>query len=160
MINKSVKTPEENRDPISGAPGAHPVGTGIGAAATGAAIGAAGGAIGGPVGAAVGAVVGAVGGGLAGKAAAEHINPTAEEAYWRKNFASRPYAHGESYETYRPAYRYGWESRAKYPVRTFDEAEPDLRQNWMGDMAQRLPWEKARFATRDAWDRIGGQTTK
>ncbi len=81
---------DENRDPITDAPGAHPVGTGIGAAGGGAA-GAAIGAAGGPAGAAIGAAVGAVAGGLAGKGVAESIDPTAEEAYWRENHQSRPY---------------------------------------------------------------------
>ena len=106
------------------------------------------------MGAAVGAVVGAVGGGLAGKAAAEAIDPTAEDAYWRGNFASRSYAMGASYDVYGPAYRYGWESGARYADRDFDDVEPDLRQNWTGSSAQRLPWDKARLATRDAWDRV------
>src|SRR4051794_39583484 len=98
-----------NRDPISGEPGAHPVGTGIGAAAAGAAAGAAGGAVGGPVGAVAGAVVGAVAGGLAGKGVAESIDPTVEDAYWRENYASRPYHDAStSYDEYAPAYRYGW----------------------------------------------------
>jgi hypothetical protein len=70
-------------DPISGAPGAHPVGTGVGAMAGGAAAGAAIGAIAGPVGAVVGVAVGAVVGGLAGKGVAEMADPTAEEAYRR-----------------------------------------------------------------------------
>ena len=68
-----------NIDPITGAAGAHPVGTGVGAMG-GAAAGAAVGAVGGPVGAVVGGVVGAVAGGLGGKAVAESVNPTAEEA--------------------------------------------------------------------------------
>ena len=76
-------------DPISGAPGAHPVGTGVGAVAGGAAAGAAIGAIGGPVGALVGVAVGAVVGGLAGKGVAEMIEPTAEQPYWRENDAAR-----------------------------------------------------------------------
>jgi len=57
-----------HRDPITGAPGSHPVGTGVGAAAGGVAAGAAVGAVAGPVGAVVGAAIGAVVGGLAGKA--------------------------------------------------------------------------------------------
>jgi hypothetical protein len=77
-------------DPISGAPGAHPVGTGIGAMAGGAAAGAAIGAIAGPVGAVVGVAVGAVVGGLAGKGVAEAIDSTAEETYWRANPGIRP----------------------------------------------------------------------
>ena len=54
-----------NRDPITGAPGSHPVGTGLGAAGGGAAGAAIGTAVGGPVGAVVGAAAGAVVGGLA-----------------------------------------------------------------------------------------------
>ncbi len=158
MANRDVKTRDENRDPMSGEPGAHPVGTGVGAAVTGAAAGAAGGAIAGPAGAAVGAVVGAVAGGLAGKAAAESIDPTAEDAYWRENFSNRPYAKGASYDTYGPAYRYGWESRAKYADRNFDEVEKELRQTWSGTHPKTIPWEKARPATRDAWERIGTRT--
>ena len=52
----NTKTPaldrdaDANRDPISGAPGAHPVGTGVGAIAGGAAAGAAVGTVAGPVG--------------------------------------------------------------------------------------------------------------
>ncbi len=64
---KTVHEPDANLDPLSGETGAHPVGTGIGAASAGAAGAAIGGAIGGPVGAVVGAVVGAFSGGLAGK---------------------------------------------------------------------------------------------
>ena len=82
---------ELNRDPLSGAPGAHPLGTGAGAASgglTGAAVGM---AIGGPVGSVIGAAVGAVAGGLSGKSAAEGLNPTAEEAYWREAHMNEPY---------------------------------------------------------------------
>lgn len=68
-----------NRDPISGAPGAHPVGTGVGAAAGGVAAGAAIGSVAGPVGTAVGAAVGAIAGGLAGKQVAETIDPTVDD---------------------------------------------------------------------------------
>src|SRR4051812_49056202 len=86
-----VTSTDTNPDPITGEPGSHPVGTGVGAAAVGAAAGAAGGAMAGPVGAVAGAVVGAVAGGLGGKSIAESIDPTAEDAYWRENYSSRPY---------------------------------------------------------------------
>ena len=100
----SDKAKDENLDPISGEPGAHPVGTGLGAAAAGAATGAAGGLVAGPVGAAVGAVIGAVAGGLGGKAIAESIDPTVEDAYWEENYTSRPYANKSvAYDHYRPA---------------------------------------------------------
>lgn len=149
------QTKDTNPDPITGAPGSHPVGTGVGAAATGAA-GAAIGSVAGPVGTAVGAVVGAVAGGLAGKDAAEGINPTTEDAYWRQNYKTRPYASStSSYDEYAPAYRYGWESRSRYSGKNFDDIEPDLRKNWAASRGTcRLDWDKARPAVRDAWQHV------
>ena len=147
---------DANRDPITGAPGSHPLGTGAGAAsagATGAAIGA---AVGGPIGAVVGGAAGAIAGGLAGHSIAEGIDPTVEDAYWRKSYGSRPYVtKGASYDDYRPAYQYGWESRARYEGRDWDEVESDLARDW--DKAKgktRLKWEEAKHAARDAWHRI------
>src|SRR5436190_19313775 len=98
---------DSNPDPITGAPGSHPLGTGIGAAGggtTGAFICSAAG----PVGTVVGAVVGAIAGGLAGKGVGEMIDPTSEDAYWRETFITRPYATGVIYDEYAPAYRMGW----------------------------------------------------
>jgi len=155
MATKKTQSRDANPDPITGEPGSHPVGTGVGAAITGAAAGAAGGAVGGPVGAVVGAAVGAVAGGYAGKAVEEQIDPTAEDAYWRENYRNRPYVQqGTGYDAYRPAYQYGWESRHQYRGRRFDEVEPELQKGWAGRNQQNLTWDKAKLATRDAWDRI------
>jgi hypothetical protein len=144
-----------NRDPLSGTPGAHPVGVGVGAAG-GAAAGAAIGAVGGPLGAVVGASIGAVAGGLAGKGVAEAIDPTVEDQYWGSNYRTRPYVTaGTEYNTYKPAYRYGWESYERYAGKTFDEVEPQLERGWderRGDST--LTWENAKAATRDAWHRV------
>jgi hypothetical protein len=143
-----------NPDPISGAPGSHPVGTAIGATG-GAAAGAAIGSVAGPIGTVVGTAIGAVAGGLAGKGAAEAINPTMEHEYWSRNYADRPYVTpGSDYETYRPAYQYGWESYTRYGDRGFDEVEFDLRREWETRPDNRLSWERAREAVRDAWHRV------
>lgn len=153
-LNK--KRPDANPDPITGAPGSHPVGTGLGAAGAGAA-GAAIGAVAGPVGAAVGAVIGAVAGGLAGKAAAEGVNPTAEDAYWRENHKSRPYYSSDySYdEDYAPAYRYGYQSRTQYPGQRYEDVESNISGGWDKFKGKsRLGWEKAKLATRDAWEHV------
>src|SRR5437762_13402347 len=80
---------DANRDPITDAPGAHPVGVGVGAAGAGTA-GALIGSVAGPVGTAIGAAVGAVAGGLAGKGVAEAGNPSAEGAHWREEYCNRP----------------------------------------------------------------------
>lgn len=143
-----------NRDPITDEPGAHPVGTGIGATG-GAVTGAAVGAMGGPIGAAVGGVVGAVVGGLAGKAAGEAINPTAEEAYWRDNYSREPYYEkGRSFDDYAPAYRLGLTGRSRYPG-DWDTAEPRLQAEWESARAgSSLDWKQAQPASRAAWERI------
>ena len=154
---KDIKTKDENRDPITGAPGAHPVGTGVGAALGGAAAGAAAGTMAaGPVGTLVGSAAGAIAGGLAGKAVAERFDPTAEEAYWRDAYAREPYyENGMTYDDYDPAYRLGWESRGRYADRRFDDVESDLGRDYERRRgASRLGWDKARHATRSAWDRV------
>ena len=144
-----------NRDPITGAPGAHPVGTGLGAAAGGMAAGAAAGTVAGPVGTVIGAAVGAVVGGLAGKGIAESIDPTLEEAYWREEFVNRPYVtKGATFDDYGPAYQYGLEGYSKYPGRKFDDVESDLSRDWQRAKGKSsLTWENAKHATKDAWHR-------
>lgn len=143
-----------NRDPITDEPGAHPVGTGIGATG-GAVAGAAAGSIGGPIGAAVGGVVGAVVGGLAGKAAGEAVNPTAEEAYWRENYSREPYyEQGRTFDDYAPAYRLGLTGRTRYQG-GWDTAEPQLASEWESARAgSSLDWNRAQPASRAAWERI------
>ena len=150
---------DSNRDPITGAPGSHPVGTGVGAALGGAAAGAAAGTVVGPVGTVVGAAVGAIVGGLAGKGVAEAIDPTGEGEYWRNNFNTRPYAKdGARFDDYGPAYDYGVRSYSKYPGRSFDDVESDLSQGWSNARGNsNLVWDKARGATRDAWERLGNR---
>lgn len=155
MAKNKNPEPDANRDPITGAPGSHPVGVGAGAAA-GAATGAAVGSLGGPVGTAVGTVVGGVAGGLAGKGVAEKVNPTVEDAYWREHYVSRPYVQqGETYDEYQPAYRYGWESRNKYGELNWDDVEEDMERNWDRNRgSSSMAWNRAKHATRDAWHRV------
>ena len=151
------KIPEDNRDPITGAPGAHPVGTGVGAAVGGAAAGAAAGtAAAGPVGTLVGTAAGAIAGGLAGKAVAEHYDPTAESAYWRENFQREPYYQsGMTYDDYEPAYRLGWESRSRYAGANFDDIDADLMRDYEGIRGKsKLAWDQAKHAVRASWHRM------
>lgn len=157
MAQRKDDTDPENRDPITNTPGAHPVGVGAGAAGAGVAGAAIGGAVAGPAGALVGAAIGAVAGGLGGKAAAEAVNPTIEDDWWRQNYARRPYArHGVPYDAYRPAYQYGWQARMMHGDADWTEIEPNLAAGWMqarGD--SKLEWADAKHAAKDAWDRIG-----
>lgn len=146
-----------NKDPITGAPGAHPAGV-AGGAAAGAAAGAAVGSVVGPAGTLAGGAIGAVAGGLAGKGAAERVNPTAEDDYWRRNYDKVPsYKTGYTYDDYAPAYRAGytgWE-RARASGTTYDAYEPTMRDEFERTKGRsRLNWEEAKSATRDAWHRV------
>ncbi len=152
---------DANRDPLSGEVGAHPVGVGVGAAAGGMAVGAAVGVVAGPIGMAVGAALGAIAGGLVGKGAAEMVDPTADDAYWRDNYTTRAYVNQvHSYEDYAPAYRYGGKYYALYGDRGFEAAEADMAESWeivRGEST--LSWADARPALRDAWDRAKARAT-
>jgi hypothetical protein len=128
--------------------------------AGGAAAGAAIGAIAGPLGAFVGVAVGAVVGGLAGKGVAEMIDPTAEEAYWRANYASRPYvAAGGTFDDYGPAFAQGVRAYREHPGKAFDEIDSALARDWeRARSTSTLEWDQAQHASRDAWRRAGGGT--
>lgn len=153
---------DENRDPISGAKGAHPVGSGLGAAAGGAAAGAAVGSVAGPVGTAAGVIVGGLVGGYIGKGVAEKIDPTEEHDYWRSEYQSRDYVDADKdYDRhYGPAYQYGWESFSKEhdqrdTPREFDEIESELGQTWDQHRSdEELDWSQARAASRDSYNRV------
>lgn len=153
---ETIERKNANRDPITDAPGAHPVGTGVGAALGGAAAGAAVGTVAGPVGTVIGAAAGAIVGGLAGKGVAEAIDPSVEYAYWRDNYADRPYVEsGARFDDYAPAYVYGVESSSKFGDRDFDDIESDLARDWATARGKSgLSWDRARAASRDAWDRV------
>lgn len=145
-----------NRDPLTGTNGAHPMGTGAGAASGGVAGAAVGMAIGGPVGSLIGAAVGAVTGGLAGKSAAEAVNPTAEETFWRETYVREPYyVKGKPFEYYAPGFRAGWEGRVRHDGRTFEEAEPELRAAYeLAKVELGAGWQDVRPAARAAWNRV------
>ena len=62
---------------------------------------------------------------------------------------------GYSFTDYHPGYRTGWEGRARYEGRTFDEVESELRADYARNRGQsRLEWEKNRHAARAAWRRF------
>ena len=152
----SNETRDMNRDPISGAPGSHPVGVGVGGAG-GALAGAAVGSIFGPIGTLIGGAVGTVAGAAAGKGVAERVDPTGEADYWRGEYANRPYVdRAYDYDTdYAPAYVYGDTVRTQYADRRWDDSlETDVRQGWESAKGKsRLKWEQAKDAVRDAFDR-------
>lgn len=156
--NMSKETKKDlNADVITGEPGSHPVGTGIGGIG-GAVAGAAIGTMAGPLGTLIGGAIGAVVGGGAGHAAAEAIDPTREEAYWRAEHANTSYfKQGHDFDRdLHPAYAVGYANRARYPAAArFEDHETDLQRSWeevKGD--SRLTWQEAREASSDAWHRV------
>ncbi|MCW0368661.1 hypothetical protein [Xanthomonas sacchari] len=155
-MDNNDKARDLNRDPISGTPGSHPVGVGIGGTAGGVAVGALAGTVFGPLGTLIGAAVGVVAGAAAGKGVAERIDPTGEDAYWREEYRNRDYAKADyDYDRdYAAAYGLGLQAREQYPSRTWDEHERELSHDWgtrRGD--SRLEWDEARLAARDSWER-------
>jgi hypothetical protein len=87
---------------------------------------------------------------------AELLDPMAEEAYWRENYEAQPYYEsGYAYDDYHPAYRTGWEGRARYEGRSFGEVERELEADYNRHRGtSRLGWDKNRQAARAAWDRF------
>jgi hypothetical protein len=144
-----------NRDPITGEPGAHPLGTGVGAT-SGAIAGATLGAAGGPVGMAVVGALGAVAGALGGKAAGEALNPTGGDPYWRSIYEKElDHDPDFNFEDYAPAYRLGYEHRGRAAGQNFDEIEGSMAAEWeLAKGESRLSWQQARLATRAAWNHV------
>jgi hypothetical protein len=173
---------DRNLDPITGATGSHPVGTGLGAVG-GMTAGLVMGSVAGPIGTAVGGAVGTVVGGLAGKGLGEMVNPTAEEEvlfgelidqqtptpmsptptsldtradelYWQRAFITEPYYDSNlNYDDYAPAYRAGIVDRLNH-TRSWDDAEVNLQALWNRYKGtSRLSWDEAKQAMRAAWYR-------
>ena len=90
--------------------------------------------------------------------AAEGIDPTREDAYWRENFAGRAYVEqGASFGDYGPAYGFGVASYGRYPGRSFEDVEPEMSGAWIGSRGgSSLSWDRAKQAVRDAWNRVSG----
>jgi hypothetical protein len=95
-------------------------------------------------------------GGSGGRGIAEMLDPAGEEAYWRENYHQQPYYEaGCTYDDYHPAYRAGWEGRARYEGRSFAEVEGELRADYERRRGNsRLDWERCREAARSAWNRF------
>jgi hypothetical protein len=160
MDEQPKDQPHSNPDPITGEPGAHPIGTGVGTASGGLAGAAIGAAVGGPAGAAIGAVVGGVVGAYSGRSVAEAVNHTEEDKYWREHHHKQEWADKDSsYEHYAPAYRTGYEGIAKYAGKPYHEIENNLARDYeKNDANPAIPWDRARPAVKAAWDRLGGVT--
>lgn len=154
---KAVDLPpygSRNPDPITNAPGSHPIETAVGAAIGGAASGFAVGMAGGPVGAVVGAIVGgAAAGGLAGKGVGELIDPTTEDNWIREALrgeSDNPTE--EEMAAARRAFRYGLAAQSRFPGRAFRDVEDDLRAGWEAS-GEATPWRKVWKSARAGFGR-------
>lgn len=151
---ETTKTLDANRESVTGELGAHPVGTGVGAA-TGGTVGAViGGAVGGPIGAMIGAAVGGLTGGYAGKGLAQSAHSTGGTSTSSGVGAATAYPQEtSSYEDYRPAYWYGWESAQRFSDRRWTDVVAELEHGW-GQVkgGSRLAWKEAEASVREAWN--------
>lgn len=84
---------------------------------------------------------------------------TDEERWWRDNYRTRPYVDANrSFDEYRPAYRYGYESARRLGSRNWDEAEPELRAGWdRYEERGQSTWEDVKDSVRDIWHRMTGK---
>jgi len=84
---------------------------------------------------------------------------SADEHFWRTNYASRHYASADrGFEYYRSAYRYGHDAASRHGGHQWRDVEDEVRRGWAkfegrGERA----WEEIKDAVRDAWDRVRGR---
>jgi len=142
-------------DELAGVPSRDALAVGVGAIVGGVAGATLGASVAGPVSTAPGAglAAGIVAGGLLGQTSGEGVDPALEDTYWRERHPTEPYAIGEPYELYEPAYRAGYEAYARSHNRPFPEIEEDIRRRYEAPHPD-LPWRKAQPAVRAAWDRL------
>ncbi len=123
---------------------------------TGAVAGAALGSVGGPAGVIAGAAIG----GVAGAKSAEdiYVDKAAEETYWQTNWKTRPYIDStKKYADYSSAYRVGYDIPEEiYRDRdaSFEGSEDVLREHYEALDDSDMPWDDARPAAKDAFDRV------
>jgi uncharacterized protein (TIGR02271 family) len=93
-----------------------------------------------------------------GASATSTTGTTFDDTEFRTDYQTRYGTTGGSYDTYAPAYRYGYEmaSDPRYRGRSFDEVESDLRTDY-GSRYPNSTWEKMKDAIRYGWDKVTGK---
>jgi stress response protein YsnF len=79
---------------------------------------------------------------------------------FRSHFTSNYGSSGDTYESYAPAYKYGYDMAGdpRYQGKDFDQVEQDLRS----DYGQRYPnstWEKMKDSIRYGWNKVTGKSS-
>jgi hypothetical protein len=82
------------------------------------------------------------------------IDPTTADNWLRDNFRSRPYVeHGDKFEDFQTAYRYGAAAESKYGDAGIDLNDEQLKKDWEASKEFSMPWTKAKRAVHDAYNR-------
>ncbi len=92
--------------------------------------------------------------------AANAVNPENHATYWQENHAEQPYASEDgSYEQYRSAYHTGYTGAQEHgATKTFADAESTLKSTYeKAKDSAGLGWDKARFATKAAYDKAADE---
>jgi len=85
---------------------------------------------------------------------------TDEDAYWRTNYRSRPYASSSqrSYDYYQPGYRFGYDAADRYADKSWEDVESSLSRDWNNfEDRGSSTWEDIKGAVKDAWNRMTGK---
>jgi len=79
------------------------------------------------------------------------------ETRFRNNFNTKYASSGETWETYSPAYRYGYElaNDPQYRDYTWDRLETDAQRHW--ETTHPNSWQRFKNAIHDAWDEVRGR---
>ncbi len=153
MNEEEILKEDGNRDPITGEPGFHPIGT-LAGGASGAMTGAAIGTIGGPVGVILGAAAGGLVGGLAGDVLAELLNPSDLDEYWRAEFERGRGISTRSYDEVKNEVYFGTQERLRYGkyAPPWKEVEPELAKLWRASpLWTGEEWEQVRATVSDVF---------
>ena len=89
-----------------------------------------------------------------GRADLTHNTYAAADQHFQERFQQADYkAQDETFDDYRPAYRYGVLAKTRYADRDWDDSlEQELAQNWQRHSGgSRLDWERARAGVREAF---------
>lgn len=95
------------------------------------------------------------GGSTTSERAVHGVMATFEDNWWRDNYGELEGIPADrSYEYYRPAFHYGWESHERHRGKTWAEAEPELSRGWEQRRGSSgVQWSEAGRAVRHAFER-------
>jgi hypothetical protein len=89
------------------------------------------------------------------------VEPLNTEDYsedFRRDWQTRYAGEGESYETYQPAYEYGYRSAndPRYSGRSWSDVQDDLRTDYLRTNPH-SNWERLQDAVRHGWEKVTGK---